>query len=522
MIVEYSFNGKNITQIYEPVIINSEFKYININLTSSDYRVIDLKDYIEIIKPIKENKKAYEKFKENFIKVLTTVFRETSIPVFESENEIKTLVSDFEKNKDKAFASLFFKIRDFFKNRVGLSSEHDYDLVTSYLILSYIYEALTYIPNPKIGYLFIAGDMGSGKSTLIDNLVLIGLRAKKLVNPTGARLSRTIDLHKGLICVDDLKPAMPKYVDSKEAFEQVFNVLRAGTDTAEEIRFYSRMEPTFLYIFGPKVIATNVDLPEDVKDRCIKICMQRMGISPKSYEQNYIQRIINELYAFRLYFFLKELNNFVKKYNKLREQLASYFDARLLDNLLPLLMLMPYKETQFEILINEQKEKIRELITSESYDVLNLIVFFFEDLKMDDYVDLDFDNMRFVKNGHEVEEVKIDFNGLVYYYSKYYYNVSDESIKKLIKEDLRKRLRRILENNLGFKIKRTTRYHSPTFREHIYVVEIPSKLFFDKYKQLEETEKSISEDREKLLSNLKQQIDSFYIFSHVSTVSTYY
>ena len=526
-IVFYLTNDTSIKTIYEPFALlepetkNYKLMYLKINV-GEGYKILDFEDFLReaienrqltIEGDEEEFEKRKERLRDSIEKIITT---QVSKPIF-----VESEIQNFE-NFREGYLELYKALIQVIKDNIKCIDELSYHILAGYLIFSWVWEFLSHIFGAKIPFLIIKGESGSGKTTLCELLTSLSLRGKILTNPTGVRLARFNHLLKTTIIIDDLRPTFQKIGESKEASEDIFNVLRAGINIgACELRF-EKKEGEFLAVYGPKIINSNVQLPEDVENRGIRIYMEKaVGFVRKELTKEMREALIRRLYALRVLLLTKYFNKLIEIYkhniNALKKN--PLIESRLADLLAPIIMFIPNREIVEKIVYWAIIEKSRQI--TERDEVLDAVKQQIET----EYEDFEFDfENRTIKlkssssilDYSKLEVITIDYEATFDKYCAKKLGVHDFSVReKLIKTDVERIFKRILRNNLNYAIKRITQRDKETGKyTHTYKILIPLNLFFEHMRQqifFDMIEEKIKEGQEVLNLLLVSDINDINI-----------
>ncbi len=371
--------------------------------------------------------------------------------LFKAIKETKEIVSnllyfDFSKNNPNTdlfllmvnanfrrfYEQVYRKVVSVLKKRV-FGNETDFKISASFSIYTWIPEL-----SDTASYELITGDKGSGKTRHLETLGMICRRALSTSNTSIAFFARSIDKHGVVILIDEVR-FKPKIEGSKEEEQDLWALIRAGSSRKG---CYSRMlgasdEIRNYFVFGPKALATNWNIPEDVEDRCLKVEMYREpGFVPKEVNERTLKILQIMLSVLRLYF-LKNFDKIRKLYEENRRELSSKdYDGRFIEiisNVLPFSTLTPEEVKMF------QRKKSEVLDLSEAGEVFQII----------------YDMVSEKANLENInEEIILDFEEAVKRWLEYKMGMNREEIEAKIwpTEKLRHttKFSIILKNNLGF------------------------------------------------------------------------
>lgn len=235
------------------------------------------------------NKKIYEieRAKEFGINTTHEDYIDTNL-------ELSTF-ADFVKNGKTVKASeLFIKIKEFIKKFVIVSEEF-YHVLTTYIMMTYVYILFQVIP-----YLWITGEAGTGKSTVMKLLNKLSFNALFCSNINPANIFRQIDNDGSTIIIDECEKM---YGEDKQEIIKLLNqgfnkdgiVVRCVGQNNKVKKFKS---------FSPKVMGGINNIDNVLYERCIKYETKRVRGTKitkfKETKQNLkdIDEIVDDLYIF--------------------------------------------------------------------------------------------------------------------------------------------------------------------------------------------------------------------------------
>ena len=191
---------------------------------------------------------------------------------------------------------LFREIYDFLKKYIVVSAEFYYVLV-SYIMMTYIYVLFQVIP-----YLWINGEKGTGKSTIMKLLNKLCFNPLFCSNINPANIFRQIDNDGSTIILDEFEKM---YGEEKQEIVKLLNqgfnkdgvVPRCVGQNNQIKKFRS---------FSPKIMGGITNIDDVLFERCIKYTTVRIkDIKITKYRENKetekeIDNIVQDLYIFGL------------------------------------------------------------------------------------------------------------------------------------------------------------------------------------------------------------------------------
>lgn len=220
------------------------------------------------------------------------------IPTHEEEIDTRLTINtyvDYLKNGKTVKASvLFTKIKDFLKRFIVVANDFYYVLV-SYILMTYIYVLFQVIP-----YLWLNGERGTGKSTIMKLLNKLCFNPLYCSNITPANIFRQIDNDGSTIILDEFEKM---YGEDKQEIIKLLNqgfnkdavVSRCVGQNNQVKKFRS---------FSPKIMGGISNIDDVLFERCIKYTTQKVkGVKITKYretneQKEEIDNIVQDLYIF--------------------------------------------------------------------------------------------------------------------------------------------------------------------------------------------------------------------------------
>ena len=176
---------------------------------------------------------------------------------------------DFIKGKTIAPTTdyVFEKVKGLLKKYVDLVSEEQYNLVTIWIMGTYVHRLFSAYP-----YLHVQAKPGSGKTRLLNTIAALSFNGLLVVNPSMASLFRMIDRGSITACIDEAE----KLLKNEKEASDFAALLNAGYSRGASVsRIGEGMKIEIFDVYSPKVIANISGLGEVLGSRSIKIQMIR-------------------------------------------------------------------------------------------------------------------------------------------------------------------------------------------------------------------------------------------------------
>jgi len=198
--------------------------------------------------------------------------------------------------------------QNFIHIRVNIPKSQEI-LLTQYIFFTNIYDRFDALP-----YIRAIGPAGSGKSTLVNNvmahLVYKGQRAAGALTP--ASLYRTIDKVRGTLIIDEMD------LYRSDQTSDIIKILNLGFQRGSpvyrcDIDEKNKISTASFNIFGPKLLATRERFHDDaLESRCITLRMYKQKRADNPYQsldkasREQAQSIRNKLLLWRFRNYKKE------------------------------------------------------------------------------------------------------------------------------------------------------------------------------------------------------------------------
>jgi hypothetical protein len=463
----YFFDTKELT-VYETCIVKTENgleKFgIMVQKLNENPTIYLLEDGLENDKEIKKILKNVDEQARQLLNNILYFNLSKENP--NSQIFLTILNGDFAK----FYSQVFRKIQGIIKKRIVVF-EKNLKILVAFSIYTWLPEI-----SDTATYLLITGDKGSGKTRTIETLSLICRRTLKTANTSIAFFARAIDKFSATLLIDEAR--IKSKEGSKEEEEDIWSILRAGNIRG---MYYSRMvgatdEVKNYDVYGPKAIATNWGVPEDVEDRCLRIEMFReAGFIPKNVPKKTLFILQQMLSLLRIYFIanydkIKKLLELNKK-----ELSEKKYDGRFIEVVSNILV---FSNLEPEEIREIQERKLESLNTSEASEVFSVL--------------WELANLNNIDLNKISKPLYVELELAV---KRWLANITQTSIEEIEKRIWATEKRRysirfslILRNNLGLETKKTTeRDSNGEIVNKRYIIIEPSKLlklakrFRDKY-----------------------------------------
>ncbi len=205
---------------------------------------------------------------------------------------------------------IFTQIRKVYERFVDFPGDHYYDMVSLYVLASYVYTVF-----PSTGYLHFNGTAQSGKSQNLAVLNAIGFNTTQTSSTTEATLFRKIEGSPGILCIDEAESF------DTEKGQQIQLLLQGGYDirgTAERMAqdVNDRWIVQNFTTYCPKVIASINALPDVLGTRTFVIPMEPSIRRIPEFDANLDEwaRLRNQCYLFALYH-MADIKALAEKWN---------------------------------------------------------------------------------------------------------------------------------------------------------------------------------------------------------------
>jgi len=416
------------TYIYEPKKYLIEYGYINISgFKNRAIFHFDLQTKKLFVYLVDWDSKTTDKV---FFRLLKKINR--NFEYLKSIKNLLVLSDDISlRFEEDTWKNIFSIIIEKLKERFWLIDENDYYFLASFISLSYFQEILETVP-----YIFIGGEMGSGKSRVLEALGDMCYRGSFTSNISVAVIARELDWHKTTLLYDEIAKDEEKVTPEER---EIFALLRAGIRRG---MYYKRMkndEVIGMYdAFGLKAFSTNRELPSDIKNRCLIITMfKNPRFKPKlDIDVEFINAVLSE---YRIYILINNLIDDLKR--KVEDMIKNLIDAgidgRTSEILSPLLFFCPK-----DMIPKNIKDKISERISEERFTETYYVYLALKKSLSDEIGELNFDNWK--------KDVEIRFNDVFINFCEYSGMENWDRLSERDKRSITIRIGLILKNKFDF------------------------------------------------------------------------
>jgi hypothetical protein len=165
--------------------------------------------------------------------------------------------------------SLYYKLKNRLKAHVKLENEIEYNLIISWIIMTYFYPIF-----PAIPYLHIKAVKGSGKTTTLDFIKLTAFNGSKEI-ATVASMRDKIDGQRSTFIIDQADNSLG--TKSNNAMVDIFtdSYKKSGGKVSKMVEEKRKHVVVDFDTYCPKAFASIRELNQDLRDRCIQIQLIR-------------------------------------------------------------------------------------------------------------------------------------------------------------------------------------------------------------------------------------------------------
>ena len=177
------------------------------------------------------------------------------------------------------------EIKTFIKAHLFVMEQAHYDILTSWIIASWVQECWTVVP-----YIFFYGPINSGKTRGLEILNTLSFRGLLASNISTASLYRATETWHPTLILDETET----YTKEKKA--EVFGILNSGYRRGQyAIRVKDDQDKTVetFDVFGLKALAGTYSLKNSTESRCIIVNTIKAG-------KNNLKKILDEEWALKL------------------------------------------------------------------------------------------------------------------------------------------------------------------------------------------------------------------------------
>jgi hypothetical protein len=191
---------------------------------------------------------------------------------------------------------IFNELKEVLKTHIGLNKEEEYDILTLWIIGTYVHTCFNSYP-----YLFFYGAKGCGKSNALKVLSYFSFNGMFLARPSASNVFRLVNTLQCTLAIDELDLSnLKKDDDAKDLHSILLNgykrdacVPRSSENDLDNIRMYP--------IYSPKALAGSKILADMIKDRSIEFIMIKSDTSyPTFIDNNFSAELRDKLYILAL------------------------------------------------------------------------------------------------------------------------------------------------------------------------------------------------------------------------------
>lgn len=220
---------------------------------------------------------------------LTLLQTELSMSNLRHETVLDYFSNGVTVNPDK----LFSDIREYFKKHIYFHDEETYDLVSIWVMGTYMYRAFRYFP-----YIHLNAEKGSGKTLLMELMSPLSFNGILMSQPVASTILKLISQNGSTLFIDEAEGLSQKQSGGNS---QVKQILKTGF--ARSGQYY--IGETMYRTYGPKCFAGINDLDDVLADRAITIKMMRKTVAERIelYRETPTMRVDQTNMRDRLYLF---------------------------------------------------------------------------------------------------------------------------------------------------------------------------------------------------------------------------
>lgn len=219
------------------------------------------------------------------------------IPTHEEDIDTKFTLSNFGKyveGKTVIAKDLFNSIMEVFKKYIVVPKEF-FNVLVTYIMMTYVYILFQVIP-----YLWINGEKGTGKSTLMKLISKLCFNPMYASGATSANIYRQIDNDGSTIILDEFEGV---FGDEKQEFIKILNQGFNADGVVPRCIGQNHQIKQFRS-FSPKVLGGISNIDDVLFERCIKYTTQRIeGAKVTKYRntkkvREMLEKLVDDLYIF--------------------------------------------------------------------------------------------------------------------------------------------------------------------------------------------------------------------------------
>lgn len=158
---------------------------------------------------------------------------------------------------------LYEQIRTFLKQYIYFRKETYFDILTTWIICSYFYRIFNAYP-----YIHLAGEKGTGKTTVLDIVSKLAFNGFFLTKATPSTLIEQAHVHGSTLCVDEFED----YSSSRKSHDELSKFLNGGYNYKGSVTKRAGTKSTTYSTYCPKIFGGtgNIEL-ETLKSRTIPL-----------------------------------------------------------------------------------------------------------------------------------------------------------------------------------------------------------------------------------------------------------
>ncbi|MDQ1282133.1 MAG: hypothetical protein QG630_484 [Patescibacteria group bacterium] len=219
------------------------------------------------------------------------------------------------KNINPNNVGKFNKIENQLRAYVFLERDEDYKLVTSWIMMTYLFPIF-----PALPYLHFKAPKSSGKSTALTFIKLLAFNANKS-NASIPAMRDIIDNTRGTFIIDQADNKLGSKADNvmKDILTDAYKA--SSGKVSKQVVINKDYQPVEFDAYSPKALGSHRDLHPDLSDRCIQIPMFKSPINVMYLDEDkpIWLEIRDDLYRFLVNNFSKAketYNDLVMKYQE--------------------------------------------------------------------------------------------------------------------------------------------------------------------------------------------------------------
>jgi hypothetical protein len=160
--------------------------------------------------------------------------------------------------------AIFETIRDYIRRHIYFPDPETYDLVTVWIMGTYIFRAFRYYP-----YLHLNAEKGSGKTLLMELMAPVSFNGILLTQPVVSTVIKLIDQSSATLFIDEAEGLSQRQSGGNSQLKQILK-----TGFARSGLYY--VGETMYRTYSPKCFAGINELDDVLADRAVTIKMMRM------------------------------------------------------------------------------------------------------------------------------------------------------------------------------------------------------------------------------------------------------